>query len=325
VLARDGDVAESAPGRFVAPVVVKGEVEAQLVVDDRAVELGRLSDSLATVANQLALALERERLLATERENADRLAEQNERLRELDRMKDQFVSTVSHELRTPLTSMIGYLELTLEGEAGELNDEQQQFLEIVNRNCQRLNKLIDDILFISRVDAGRLSFDPRWLELGELAEASVESARAAAARRSVGLQCSVAPDLPALWADPTRLKQLIDNLLSNAIKFTSEGGTAGVNVDRHDDSLVLEVRDTGVGIPEDEVGRLFERFFRASTGTAAPGTGLGLSIVKSIVDAHGGTISVESELGVGTTFTVDLPLPGLPGAPAETTPMEMTT
>jgi signal transduction histidine kinase len=317
--------AEPSARRFVGQVVVRGEPEAELLVEATAAEIDRLTETFTTITNQLALALEREHLLETEREAAAALAEQNERLRELDRMKDQFVSTVSHELRTPLTSMIGYLELTLDGEAGELTEEQQQFLGIVSRNCTRLNKLIDDILFVARVDAGRLSLDPDWLPLGEVAWSAVESAQASADKKDVKLHFSADSGLPPFWGDGMRLTQMLDNLLTNAIKFTPEGGEVTVRVGQLGDSLHLEVADTGLGIPEDEVGRLFERFFRASTGTAIQGTGLGLPIVKSIAEVHGGSISVESELGVGTTFAVDLPLPGLPGAPEIPEPTEVAT
>jgi signal transduction histidine kinase len=319
------DPAEPGPRRFVGEVVARGELEAKLVVEGTAAEIDRLTATLTTITTQLDLALERERLRAAEREAATALSEQNERLRELDRMKDQFVSTVSHELRTPLTSMIGYLELTLEGEAGELTEEQQQFLGIVSRNCTRLNKLIDDILFVARVDAGRLSLDPEWIGIGEVAWAAVESAQAAADKKDVRLQFSANGGLPPFWGDYTRLTQMLDNLLNNAVKFTPEGGEVTVSVVQRGDSLRVEVADTGLGIPEDEVGRLFERFFRASTGTSIQGSGLGLPIVKSIVEVHGGAISVESEPGVGTTFAVDLPLPGLPGAPPVPESTEVAT
>jgi signal transduction histidine kinase len=312
------------PRRLSANVVVGGEVAAELVVSSTASEIDLRRDSLETVANELALALHRDRLLAAERKAAAELADQNERLRELDEMKDQFVGTVSHELRTPLTSMLGYVELVLEGEAGELNDEQERFLGIVSRNCKRLNRLIDDILFVARIDAGRLSLDPQWVALSELTWASVESAQAAADREEVRLRFASSDELPQLWADPTRLTQMFDNLISNAVKFTPEGGTVTVDVAQNGGSLRVEVADTGVGIPEDEVGRLFERFFRASTSGTVKGTGLGLPIVKLIAEVHGGTISVQSEVGAGTTFTVELPLPGLPGAPTPE-PTEVTT
>jgi signal transduction histidine kinase len=317
---------EAAPGprRFVGDVVARGQLHGRLVVDGTAAQIDRLSETLTTMVKQLDLALEREHLLETERQAAAALGEQNEALLELDRMKDQFVGTVSHELRTPLTSMIGYLELTLDGEAGELNAEQKQFLEIVSRNCTRLNKLIDDILFVARVDAGRLSYDPAWVALDKLAWSAVESAQATADLKGVRLHFSGDGELSQLWADSTRIAQLLDNLITNAMKFTPEGGDVTVAVAQGGRSLHVRVADTGVGIPEEEIGRLFERFYRASTGASVPGTGLGLPIVKSIVEAHGGTISVESEVGAGTTFDVELPLPGLPNAPTILKPTEVT-
>ena len=303
---------------FAAPVLVQGELVAELVADAKPSRLRIVRDSLTSIAAQLSLALERERLLATEREAAEALAEQNERLRELDRMKDQFVSVVSHELRTPLTSMVGYLELVLEGEAGELREEQEEFLRIVDRNCDRLNALVDEILFVARVDAGRFALEQESVDLTELAEAAVKSAQVAARRKGIEIHLSVQNELPPLWADPGRLTEVLDNLLSNAVKYTAEGGTVRVGLGRRGDAAHIEVADTGVGIPADEMERLFERFFRASTAATIPGTGLGLSIVKEIVDAHGGRISVESEEGAGTIFFVDLPLQAPPEAHAAT-------
>jgi signal transduction histidine kinase len=151
---------------FSAPVEVRGEPVAELVADASPLRIRRAHDSLETVASELALSLEREQLLAAERETAAALATQNERLRELDGMKDQFVSTVSHELRTPLTSMVGYLEILLAEEVGELSEDQKRFLEIVDRNSRRLNSLIEDILMTSRLDTGRLSIEPVWRTLG---------------------------------------------------------------------------------------------------------------------------------------------------------------
>jgi signal transduction histidine kinase len=299
------------------PVSVRGEVRAHLVVKAPRVQLAKGRRALETVATELSLALERQQLIAGEQEAARRLAEQNERLRELDRMKDQFVSSVSHELRSPLTSIVGYLELLLDGEVGELDEEQRRFLEVVDRNCNRLTTLVDDILFIARVDAGRLSLDLQPVDLGELAAAAVESAGPVARREGVDLRLDAEPGMPPVVADATRMTQLLDNLISNAVKFTPRGGTVTVAVAKRDDFAHLEVRDTGVGIPREELDRLFDRFFRASTAAVASGTGLGLSIVKSIVGAHRGTISVESEVGAGTTVVVDLPLRARPMAAAE--------
>jgi signal transduction histidine kinase len=289
------------------PVEVRGEIPATLVADVKPARIGRVRHSLTTVAAELSLALEREHLLDSLRRAADTLAEQNERLRELDRMKDQFVSSVSHELRTPLTSMIGYLELILDGDVGPVPDQQRHFLEIVNRNCERLNRLVDDILFVARVDAGRLSLEHKWLDLSRLAADSAETARGAAAAKQIDIRVHADETLPLVWADPTRMTQLLDNLLSNAVKFTPPNGTVSLTTSRHGDAARLRVSDTGVGIPEQEIPKLFDRFFRASTSVATPGTGLGLSIVKSIIEAHGGTISVESTAQRGTTFSVELP------------------
>lgn len=306
------------------PVEVRGDLTAMLVADVNPARLRRVRDSLTTVAAELSLALEREHLVDSLRRAADTLAEQNERLRELDRMKDQFVGSVSHELRTPLTSMIGYLELILDGEVGPVQGEQRRFLEIVSRNCDRLNRLVDDILFVARVDAGRLSLEHHWVDLCQLAADSMETARGSAATKQIDIRLHADETLPPVWADPIRMTQLLDNLLSNAVKFTPPNGTISVTASQYGHVARLQVTDTGVGIPEQEIPKLFDRFFRASTSAAIPGTGLGLSIVKSIIEAHAGTISVKSEEQCGTTFSVDLPLqantPLQPAAEAATAP-----
>jgi signal transduction histidine kinase len=322
-LVRIGSDTPTAGHAITVPIEVRGEVPAVLVADVKPASVRRVRDSLTTIAAQLSLALERDHLVDSLRRAADALTEQNERLRELDGMKDQFVSTVSHELRTPLSAIVGYLELVLEGEVGPVPDDQRRFLEIVSRNCVRLNRLVDDILFVAHVDAGRLSIERQWVDLGRLAEDSLETARGAGAGKEIDLRFSGDDDLPRVWADPMRMTQLFDNLLSNAIKFTPAGGTVSLTIARQGETAHVEVRDTGVGIPESEVGNLFERFFRASTSVSVPGTGLGLSIVKSIVEAHGGTIAVESEQGVGTTFSIELPLEA--NVPLEPTTREEAT
>jgi signal transduction histidine kinase len=309
------DDRSTADHAFSAEVEARGELVAVLVADPTPARLRLVRDSLTTVATQLSIALERERLLAMERETAEALASQNEQLRELDRLKDSFVSSVSHELRTPLTSMVGYLELMRDGEAGELNEDQQHWLDIVDRNCHRLNDLIEDILVTSRMDSGRFSLTRGPVDLVGLVATQVESIRATARSRGVELVMVTEEDLPPLEADEMRLGQLVDNLLSNAVKFTPDGGTVTATIARRGTVERLEVADTGVGIPADELDKLFDRFYRASTASAVAGTGLGLSIAKAIAEAHGGSISVASEIGVGTTFTVDLPVPADSTAP----------
>ena len=237
------------------------------------------------------------------------LAAQNEQLRELDRLKDEFIALVSHELRTPLTSIRGYTELLLDNAAGELSDDQRQFLGVVERNSHRLLHLVGDLLFLAQIEAGKLVLEVGALDLGSAASESVEAARPAAEAKDVTLTLATSP-VPLLAADRARIGQLLDNLISNAVKFTPAGGRVDVRVRALDGSAVVEVRDSGIGIPRSEQRFLFQRFFRSSTATerAIQGTGLGLAISKAIVDAHGGAIAVKSDEGAGTTFKVTLPV-----------------
>ncbi len=229
--------------------------------------------------------------------------------RELDRLKDDFVATVSHELRTPLTSMMGFLEMIREGEAGELNDEQQRFLAIVYRSSERLQRLVGDLLFVARLDANGLQLQFSDAHLGDIVRESVESSGALARSREVSLVAEVDP-VPPVSGDKERLSQLVGNLISNALKFTPAGGSVVARAFVDGGRAVVEIADTGIGIPPAEQSRLFQRFFRSSTATeqAIPGTGLGLVISRAIAEAHGGTIEVTSLPGEGTTFRVEIPL-----------------
>jgi signal transduction histidine kinase len=242
----------------------------------------------------------------SERAARQELTNQNERLVEVDRMKDEFISLVSHELRTPLTSIRGYLELVMDGSAGEVTDEQRAFLAVIDRNSDRLLQLVGDLLFLAQLESGRFSLDPADVDLADLAADSAAAARPAAEAKDVKIELDASP--ASLRGDRGRLAQVIDNLLSNAVKFTPEGGRVrlGVTVDER---VRLVVSDTGMGISAEDQARLFERFFRAEAATTASvsGTGLGLTIVKGIVEAHGGSIGVTSEIGKGTTFVVELP------------------
>jgi PAS domain S-box-containing protein len=225
-----------------------------------------------------------------------------------EQLKDEFVALVSHELRTPLSSIIGYLEVLSDDSTGSLTPRQRQFLDVVDRNARRQLRLVSDLLFLSQVDAGRVRLHVDHLDVAELAKAAIEAAQPRAKAGGVTLQLE-ADDTTSLLGDPDRLGQVIDNLLTNAIKFTPGGGVVDVRVSGNADTVVIEVSDTGVGIPAAEQRQLFTRFFRASTATsrAIPGIGLGLTIVKAIVDAHRGTVSVTSSEGNGTTFRICLP------------------
>ena len=229
--------------------------------------------------------------------------------RELDRLKDDFVATVSHELRTPLTSMMGFLEMIREGEAGELTDEQKRFLAIVYRSSERLQRLVGDLLFVARLDANGLQLQFAPVDLVELVRDAAESAGALARSRELDLRLELTP-LPSLTGDKERLSQLVGNLVSNSLKFTPAGGRVTVRTFVDGSDAVVEVEDDGIGIPVAEQDRLFQRFFRSSIATeqAIPGTGLGLVISRAIAEAHGGTIDVRSEAGAGACFRVELPL-----------------
>jgi signal transduction histidine kinase len=266
----------------------------------------RLVEQAATLERSLATAQE----ARTEAEAARRaMVEQNKRLRELDRLKDEFLSLVSHELRTPLTSIRGYLDLVLDEEAGDLNAEQRRFLEAVERNSGRLLRLVGDLLFVAQADAGRLSLEQGKVDLAALAADCVEGAAPVAAEKSIELVLA-AKSVPAFVGDRGRLAQVLDNLVSNALKFTPAGGRVEVSTQLNGDQVSVEISDTGIGIPVADQPRLFERFFRSSVADeqAIPGTGLGLAIVKAIVEAHKGEIKIDSREGRGTTFRVDLPL-----------------
>jgi signal transduction histidine kinase len=232
------------------------------------------------------------------------------------KMKDEFVNLISHELRTPLSSILGYTELIADDEDHPLSAEQARYLATVERNAQRLMRLVSDLLFTAQVESGRFSLQEQRLDLQSIVGASMETARPAADARSVRLVLSHSDDPLEVWGDPLRLGQAVDNLISNALKFTPKGGRVAVTLgtaegrDGAGDRALIAVSDTGIGIPADEIDRLFSRFFRASTATqnAIPGVGLGLTITQAIAVAHHGGIRVASTVGEGTTFTFELPL-----------------
>ena len=233
--------------------------------------------------------------------------------REVSRLKDEFVGLISHELRTPLSSILGYLELMRDDEEHPLSDEQLQYLSVAERNAHRLLRLVGDLLFTAQVESGKFPLDARTISLDPIVTAAVESARPVADSAGIQLIARLPEKSATVFGDPLRLGQAVDNLISNAIKFTPRGGTVTVALACTPTEAVITVRDTGMGIAADELDMLFSRFFRATTATrnAVPGVGLGLTITKAIVTAHHGEMGVASEEGVGTEFSLTLPLADL--------------
>jgi signal transduction histidine kinase len=271
--------------------VAAGDLGARVLGVRSQNELGEMSVSF----NEMAEALERNWRAAQEAE----------------RVKEEFFALVSHELRTPLSSIVGYVELLRE----EMDDqplseaERQRFLEIVERNARRLQRLVGDLLFVARLEAGKLDLQETDIDLSQTARDSVEAARRQAERAGVALQEEIAEGI-SMYGDADRLGQVMDNLLSNALKFTPKDGEVGLRLVARDGNAQVEVWDTGIGIPLEDQSRLFERFFRSSSATdaAVPGVGLGLSITRAIVESHEGELSFTSVEGRGTTFRVQLPL-----------------
>jgi signal transduction histidine kinase len=253
----------------------------------------------------------RERSARADAEQAQRLlAAQNERLLEADRMKDEFVALISHDLRTPLTSIMGYVELALDdGLDEDLDSERRSYLEVVARSSQRLLRLVDDLLFVARLQSGRLELVSTVLDLNEIVQQTAEEARGRADAKDLELVVETDSAAVPVAADRGRIFQLLDNLVSNAIKFTPDGGRVEIKVSQ-DGRAVLEICDTGMGFEEDEAARVFERFYRTDSAVErqVPGTGLGLFIAHAITEAHRGRISAHPREGGGAVFRVELPL-----------------
>jgi signal transduction histidine kinase len=230
-----------------------------------------------------------------------------ERLRQLDRMKDSFLAAVSHELRTPLSSIRGYLEMLLDDEFDA--ETSRRFLSVMQRNSDRLLRLIDDLLTVARLTEDGLQLDLGEVDLAELAHQVTSACRPLAEHKDVKLRDRTESPVPAR-GDAKRLSQALNHLVVNAIKFTAPGGEILVN-SIADGEPELIITDTGVGIPATDLPHVFDRFFRsaAADSMAAPGPGLGLAIVRSIIDAHHGSIHLHSEQGIGTTVRVTLPRP----------------
>lgn len=229
-------------------------------------------------------------------------------LRRLERVRRDFVANVSHEFKTPLTAIQGFAE-TLLGGALEDTQNSRRFLEIIREHAARLGRLTDDLMKLSLMEAGKLELEFRPVPVSEVIGSCVETARLRAGENALTLLVESSPHLPPVRGDARRLQEVLQNLLDNAVQYTPPGGRITVRAAQRDRQVVLSVSDTGVGIPRADQERIFERFYRvdAARSREVEGTGLGLSIAKHLVEAHGGQITVESEVGRGSTFSVFLP------------------
>jgi signal transduction histidine kinase len=227
-------------------------------------------------------------------------------LRQQEEIKRGVISTVSHQLKTPLTSIRMAIHLLLEEKVGPLTEKQVELLVAANEDSDRLHSILNNLLDISRIESGRAPIDFHAVSPHSMVSEVVESFRRAAQDQGVSLSPEFPDDLPKVWADVTRINHVFGNLLSNALKYTPPGGKITLSAKADEERVQFSVSDTGRGIPSKYLPRIFEQFFRVPDQRKEAGAGLGLAIVKEIVEAHGGTIGVESHEGKGTTFTFTL-------------------
>ena len=283
------------------PLVRNDEVLGVLNVNDTA-GTRRFSDhdlrALGFFAEHAAIAIGNARLFAKERETV-------EKLEELDRLKSDFVATVSHELKSPLTSIIGSAK-TLTTRGGRMEPEQRQvFIEMIERQGNRLLRLVEDVLTTSRIESGTHRMSRELIDLRETATIVIQDLKQTDLGMEREINLETDPESPQVWGDLTAVQQILVNLIENALKYSQ--GKIDVFVQETSNEALLQVTDDGGGISDDELQRIFERFQQVDSSGGVGGFGLGLFIVKSIVDAHHGTVEVRSEEGVGTTFRVHLP------------------
>ena len=255
---------------------------------------------------------------AEKEREAQRLVQVNEELRRLDQLKSEFLAMVSHELRTPLTAIIGYSRLLLRQTHGALTPKQMEQQEAIFRSAQRLADLINDLLDVSRLEAGRVELSPRPVDIRQIVQQVVGVVAPAARAKEIRILPTFPPELPAVHADPTRLQQIFVNLVGNAVKFTGPGGTVQITAGRHRKSVWIAVEDTGVGIARSELAKIWDLFYQVESPLRRRhgGSGLGLTMVRRLVELHGGAVRAESEgENRGSRFIVTLPMAEEP-APA---------
>ncbi len=309
---RDLELGHQIASLLLTPIVIDGEVVGSIGADavNKRRHFSEREINLAmTMADQLAIALQNRRLLEETRARARELQETAKQLQEIDKLKTQFLANMSHELRTPLNSIIGFSRVILKGIDGPLTELQKSDLTSIHTSGQHLLSLINNILDISKIEAGKMELNFEEMEIGPIIKSVMATATALVKDKSVALKQEMPDTLPPIWADPTRIRQIILNLVSNACKFT-EKGQITLKTTIIDEKMIVSVTDTGIGIGSDKLENIFEEFTQvdASTTRKAGGTGLGLPISRYFIEMHGGQIWVDSILGKGSTFSMTIPI-----------------
>ncbi len=295
------------------PLILRGKTIGALTVQSRRMAAFTSQDlpGFQLIADQLANAIENARLYADAHRQATELAAAYAQLKELDRLKDQFMQNVSHELRTPLTIISGYAEFMATGAMGELDSDQEEAVQAISRSAHTLTGLVSDIIAI--LEAQESTIRPVPLSLMTIGRESLSDFRQTAAEKDIDLQAEWLTDdhCPSVVARYDHIRRVFDNLLSNALKFTPAGGTVTLRLENLSDHLLIQVIDTGIGVPPHLQSRIFDRFFQVD-GTIRRefgGTGLGLALVKEFVELYGGSVSVFSAgENQGSTFAFTLPV-----------------
>lgn len=302
----------------IVPMVIKESVEGYIFVGNNTsynyISEGDI-DSLFILSNQLGIALDNAQLYEELKRSHDELeirvqertkelAEANKQLIKLNKMKSDFVSAVSHELRTPLTSIKGYASILSAGRLGEVSNVQSEKLNKINTHSDELIKLVNDLLDIARIESGKIGMSIKHASLTEIVKSIADLFFPQTDEKHIELRLEIPDDNVMVWMDPSQISRVFINLIGNAMKFTPENGRITIRVVSGTDFINIEIEDSGIGISEADIPRLFDEFYRVDNAINAEkkGTGLGLSLVKKIIEAHKGQIWVTSEVGKGTTF-----------------------
>jgi signal transduction histidine kinase len=313
------EIAKSKPETLTIMMTGHGTVDSAL----EAMKLGA-SDYITKPLNldemilRLRKVLEERQRFVRLKDFADQLESTNQELRRIDSMKSEFVSVASHELRTPLAAIKNAVQLMLSGKTGEINENQEKFLSVAERNINRLTNILNDLLNLSRIESGKIELKFENIELKDIIELAASSLRPHADVKSIQIAVETPESLPEIYGDQEKIEQILTNLIGNAIKFTPGGGKILISVKPpsydqtggYGNMVAISVKDTGIGIPAEHLGAIFEKFHQVegSLHRSVSGTGLGLAITKGLVEAHQGKILVQSDVGKGSTFTFTLPV-----------------